>query len=497
MLTETIPSSVLIKDYDSSGLIGRQVSHSETLLKSILKRNYALDLSVMGTGKTYTGSSIARFFSKIGGCPVLVVCPKISKSNWKRVLDEYGVTNYEITNYEKIIRGTTKYCKPSEFAQDPRYKENKNEATAVYLLRWTISENTFIIFDESHKCKAPASSTSELLLAAWQQNFKFLMLSATQVTSPTDMFILGRILNYHKFLDYNEWLKEFEDPTNTYFRIKIDMNLPHAKKKMEEIHSDLFSRGIASRMTVEDFPERFKNNEIVPEAFDMGEFGDEIAEVYREMREEIKRLEERGYSDCILAEIMKARRKAELLKVNSFIELASDAYENGRSVCIFVNFIDTLNAIVARLNKKFGGKLVSKICGGQKSDERDVEIAKFQSDVSRFMVANIQAGGVSVSLHDLNGNYPRVSYLSPSYSAVSFVQATGRIHRNGGMTDCLQYVVFCKDTIEENVCYRLKGKVKCLNLLNDGDLDITEYGLEYDFSNEDYEKMLKPEEVSA
>jgi superfamily II DNA or RNA helicase len=218
----------------------------------------------------------------------------------------------------------------------------------------------------------------------------------------------------------------------------------------------------------------------------MGEQGEEINQIYADMRAEIQRLEERGYTDCILAEIMKARRRAELLKVNSFIDLASEAYENGRSVCIFVNFVDTLRAIYSRLVKKFGAKLVSKIHGGQKSSDRDIEIAKFQSDVSRFMVSNIQAGGVSVSLHDLNGNYPRVSYISPTYSAVLLRQVTGRIHRNGGMTDCLQYIVFCKGTIEETVCYKVSGKLKSMDLINDGDLclDMREfYSVEFDLDS--------------
>jgi SNF2 family DNA or RNA helicase len=256
------------------------------------------------------------------------------------------------------------------------------------------------------------------------------------------------------------------------------MNSPEAIKRMKELHHDIFTRGIASRLTPEMFGDEFKNNKILPECFDMGDDGEEISFIYEEMAAEIKRLEERGYTDCILAEIMKARRLAELHKVSTFVELALDMYEQGKSVSIFVNFTETLDAIVSRLIKKVGAAIVAKICGGQKEADRDTEIARFQNDSARFIVCNIQAGGVGVSLHDLNGFFPRCSLISPTWSAVQFVQATGRIHRQGGMTDCLQYVVFCAGTIEEKVCYNLKGKLGAMDILNDGDLKLTGYGLE-------------------
>jgi superfamily II DNA or RNA helicase len=463
----------LANSFNTSGLKSAQKKHALTILNSILTRNYALDLSEMGTGKTYSACAVSRYLAS----PVFVLCPKIVRRTWEKVLTSFGVTNFTVINYEKVIRGTTPYAVPEKFAQDPRYAKNKYDAPFVYLLRFKIPSNSFIIFDEAHRCKAECSSTSELLLAAWQQNYKFLMLSATQASSPRDMFILGRILNQHRFHDYNDWLQEFGGNKSDYWRISVDMNDPKAKARMEELHHDIYSRGIASRLSTKDFPNDFKQNNIFAESFDMGETGDKINQIYSDMYAEIKRLEERGYKDCVLAEIIKARRMAELQKVSLFVELASDAYEQGKSVCIFVNYVETLKAIVSRLTKKFSRELISIVCGGQKEVERDVEVAKFQSDTTRFVICNIAAGGVGVGFHDLNGNFPRVSYISPTYSAVLFKQSLGRIYRNGGLTDCLQYIVFCAGSIEEKICSKLRGKMDCMDLINDGDLSLTGYGL--------------------
>jgi len=76
------------------------------------------------------------------------------------------------------------------------------------------------------------------------------------------------------------------------------------------------------------------------------------------------------------------------------------------------------------------------------------------------MIANIAAGGVGVSLHDLNGNFPRGSIISPSYSAINFLQALGRIHRAEGKTTCIQKVMFADGTIEVEVCKRVHAKLQ-------------------------------------
>ena len=474
-----------------SGLRDPQIPHAKTLIQSINIRGYALDTSTMGTGKTYSACAIARHMD----CHIFVMCPKVVRRNWERVLTLFGVKSFTVINYDLIIRGNTPYARQVEFAQDPRYKQNKYDALSAFLLQFNLPPDTFLIFDESHKCKGEASSSSELMLAAWQQKYKFLLLSASQATTPMDMFILGRILNQHKFHDFSEWLSEFGGDNKGYYRVKVDMNSQAAKDRMKELHDDIYGRGIASRMLPSMFGNSFKNNQILPECFDMGDAVNHINQIYFDMQAEIARLQARGYKDCVLAEIMKARRMSELHKVSTFVDLAVDAYEQGKSVAIFVNFKETLEAIVKRIGKKVGAILISKVCGGQSEIERDTEISNFQSDKTRFIICNIAAGGVGISLHDLNGNFPRVSLISPTYSAIAFLQATGRIHREGGLTDCVQYVVYCAGSIEEQVCYKLKGKLGALDILNDGDLSLTGYGLdvEWNIEKEDSEEDTEEE----
>jgi len=205
----------------------------------------------------------------------------------------------------------------------------------------------------------------------------------------------------------------------------------------------------------------------------MGTNTDKINRVYEQMEAELAALEESSvnYSEHHFAIMTKARRMAELLKVPTMVEMIEDWFDEGISPVVFVNFTDTVDAIIKQLskNRKFDG-LIAKIVGGQSDKVRQADIEGFQNDTKRIMIANLAAGNAGVSLHDLNGKFPRASVISPSYSAINLLQALGRIHRAEGKTKCIQKIMFAASTIEEDACKRVQCKLNNLECLNDGDL---------------------------
>lgn len=144
--------------------------------------------------------------------------------------------------------------------------------------------------------------------------------------------------------------------------------------------------------------------------------------------------------------------------------MIEDGIENGMSVVVFLNFTETLNAISKRLNTK------CIVNGIVKDVDRQRNIDDFQSDKERVILVNIAAGGAGLSLHDLHGKYPRLSLISPSYSAVQMRQATGRVWRDGAKSKSVQKIVFVSNTVEEKVCESVNRKLDNLDLLNDGDM---------------------------
>jgi superfamily II DNA or RNA helicase len=130
---------------------------------------------------------------------------------------------------------------------------------------------------------------------------------------------------------------------------------------------------------------------------------------------------------------------------------------------IFVNFIETLKQLQGAL------KTNCVMHGGVKPGTRQDNIEWFQADKERIIICQSETGGVGISLHDLNGNHPRVSLISPTYNARTLVQVCGRIHRAGAKTPALQKVLYAAGTIEEEVCEKVAEKVKRINMINDGD----------------------------
>ena len=116
-------------------------------------------------------------------------------------------------------------------------------------------------------------------------------------------------------------------------------------------------------------------------------------------------------------------------KISTAVRLATNTLQtvtNSR-VLIYADYHVVINEIARRLTKWNPLILTGKQNGKQRSDV----IRKFQNNGHhRVLLANPIAGGVAVSLHDTNGDYPRFMYIMPGYRINELHQATGRIYRN-------------------------------------------------------------------
>ena len=84
---------------------------------------------------------------------------------------------------------------------------------------------------------------------------------------------------------------------------------------------------------------------------------------------------------------LRARQKAELIKVPLIVEMIEDSLEDGMSVAVFVNFSETIRALSKRLHT------TCIVWGENKGDERERNIESFQEDKERVILVNVRAGG--------------------------------------------------------------------------------------------------------
>jgi superfamily II DNA or RNA helicase len=440
-------------------LLPPQREHAVSLLNSLYINGVACDQSETGTGKTY----VAAWLAKNLNSPVVIVCTKVVIPSWTKVLSYFGIKAHCLINYEKLMRGNTEHL---------NFKDGKDNGPSDYVINFP--KNSLVILDEVHKCKSATSKNSDFLIKLKMDGYKSLLLSATAATNPLEMKAFGFATTLHNLVSYRQFITSSGAYAGRYGGFQIDLQSQKTVEAMSNIHNTLFNLyKVSSRMTRKMFDKIFPDNHVMADCFDMGTNTDKINRVYQQMESELAALEESSvnYSQHHFAIMTKARRMAELLKVPTMVEMIEDWYDEGISPVVFVNFTDTVEAIEKQLvkNRKFDGK-IARIVGGQSDKVRQKDIELFQSDNKRIMIANLAAGNAGVSLHDLNGNYPRGSIISPSYSAINLLQALGRIHRAEGKTKCIQKVMFAAGTIEEDACKRVQSKLNNLECLNDGDL---------------------------
>jgi superfamily II DNA or RNA helicase len=460
-----------------SKLLIYQVKHVKQLLNAMLNYAVALDCSDTGTGKTYSAIGLAALLLIqliIDG--VFIVCPKSVISTWRKVAKIFGVKVYGIINYETLKLG--KY-----------YNENGQKVKCPYIeviedgknFIWKLPAKTLIIYDEVHKAKNIKSINAKLLNSAKVNLYYILMLSAT-VADREEFFancayMLGLCPNVRLFSLSVKQMKQ-KNPNQPIMNI---------------LHKQIFPKK-GSRLRIADLGDLFPKNQIAPETYSMGkDIEKQIQEQYELLNvavQEYKKKEALALHP--LERIIRARQKIEALKVQTFVELAKEYLENDHSVVIFVNFTETLNLIASKLNTN------CVIHGQQTLSERDSCVDNFQENKERLIVAQMQSGGVGISLHDLRGpdenhpkGYPRVSLISPTWSAQDLVQALGRIHRANGKTHCLQRIIFCANTVEEDICSKLQVKINNFSQLNDG-LDDTKIQLENGIKTGDLSNVDEP-----
>lgn len=473
-----------------SKLKSHQVTPAKHLLKCLESGN-AVDLSDTGTGKTFVACAIAKTLA----LPTLCVAPKIVLTAWKRAAEHFS-DSISVINYEMLRTGNTPFgCwskpKPANHAgiyfQCTSCQQKFNNGislppcpvhhagihcVATRRKPWNYGQFIFdrriglIIFDEVHRASALNSQNADMLFAARRQYIRTLGLSATPACSPLQMRGLGYLLDLFRLPDFYSWAQRRgcgKLPGVPGFRWLLGEDKQRAV--MAEIRASIIpSRGVA--VSTRDIP-GFPECQIQSDLFDLDNYG-KIDELYKQMVDSLAQLEAKKQTDVApespLTVQLRMREKLELCKVPIALDLASDYLAKGYSVVFFVNF----NATLAELKRL--GKIECFVSGGQSDDDRSRSINLFQSNTTRQLVANAEAGGIGVGFQDLHGGHPRVGIVFPGFKAVTLRQVFGRLPRIGSKSPSIYRVLFVANTIEERIHRVLRLRLNNLDTLRDGDL---------------------------
>lgn len=483
-----------------------QVAPAQHLYDILQRSVSAYDTSDTGVGKTYVATAVAVALS----LPTLVIAPKISLTAWSRVASEFN-DSFSVIGYEKLKTGNSGFGQWQHHHSSDRARQNyfvcqccqqKVDAAnpeacyahhlGIHCIEAKKTKRAFgrfifnpevkaVIFDEVHRCGGLNSMNAEFLIAARRQSIRHLGLSATLACDPMKMRALGYSLDLHGDKHNIPFKQGYLPMLPNFYQwaaqhgcrrippmpgIRWAVGADRQAQIMSSIRAQIIpSRGV--RITTEDIP-GFPERDITAELYDL-EKPDEIDFLYRQMADALGVLANTAARDKApdhpLTKMLRARQKLEILKVPIAVDLATDAIEKGLSVGIFVNFSQTIDELAKRLNCReiIDGRL-------EHAKSRQHVIDRFQRDESRLVLVNSEAGGITVSLHDVRGQFPRAGFVFPGFSATTFVQLCGRFQRDGGRSRCHYRVILAANTIEEQIKRKLDRKLVNLAALNDGDM---------------------------
>lgn len=473
------PAKVFSKTTLSNDVAGKLFEYQEKsvieMINSILKFNISLNSGDTGVGKTYC---VAACCVQLKRKPI-IICPKSLIYNWVNVLDYFGITAYDIVNYETIRNAKT-------------YKNNnyitREQATYLEIIdpdptdpiksiyKWTLPSDSILIFDEAHKCKETKTDNGKLLISTKQainNKIPVILLSATICESKTDMkipfYLFNLIPHTRNFNNYMKLLK-LEYPELIPRRRDFDTKAKYLAAKDNSITLAMYRKikPYVSRIKISELGDKFPANQWCAQMF-VSEDANKIAEYYDKLNEHLDALgeQENGHH---LAEITKLEQKIELKKAPIIIDQAESLIEEGKSVIIFVNYRKSMEFISEHLN------IVCKIHGGQTLLERQTAIDLFQSNKEKLIICQSRAGGVGISLHDLNGDHPRAVLMNFPKSGSDLIQMLGRAARAGAKSPVIQRIVCIAGVEREKKIYQnINKKLSNISGINDGDLNIYSY----------------------
>ena len=406
-----------------------------------------------GAGKTVMALQTIKEL----GLPAFIVCPKVARTQWQRTAEAMKVPEkliLDITNPEQISKPRA----GKWYSRDDGWKG--------------IPSNALLVWDEIHRVSGPKSQATTAIARFGNKahpGTKLLAMTATLGETPEKMRALGWWFGWHRFLDgpWYDWLRahgcEHVDigwGRNKRRIFRFTTNRARAASIMRGIRQDMGDRFVSiGPGEIPGFPDETK--EVMLIDLDKHDH-DELVRAYEEMPPKMQNMPEDD-----MVKMLRLRQRTEWCKATCVADMAKDIVEDGASCFIALNFTEARLRLQKRLEEL---KIpYASIYGGQRDDERQHGIDEFQANRIHVMVGMAEACGVALSLHDERHERPRVSLISPGWSASTFVQTLGRVRRVGG-TAVTQKILLCANSVEERVAKAVERKLANLSALCDGDL---------------------------
>lgn len=468
-----------------------QVDHYLRCKQRFTEYGFYVDQSVMGSGKTYVALALAQTMS----LRLFVVGPKSALAMWEEKASEYNVIIEKAVSYQTLT-GTGKGQPAHGLLTRTVVKDNNGVEETIYKSTdtWSTLLRTYpvlVVVDEAHNCKNPGNKEKAVralldgVRKVRQDNHSigYALLSASLMDKDHLCIQFLRILGIytmHALVDplqgrrpgYEEIVRNMRAyAPRTVGEISFPPAVVASTSSLWENVYKLFVEALlpacASSMPDPILPSTMSNV-----FYHIGSpvLKKRLEQSYADLQQALRYDHAHAtvhITDQSFAAVNVACRDHEW----ALAEVAlRDAWAWMRShpsgkVIVFTNYHRTLQFV--RFHLEASGIKCVHYDGTMTTKQRTASVHSFQNDTqTRAFVSNIAAGGVSISLHDLVGNQPRLVLIFPTYKILDVYQATGRAVRRGMRTTTDVRMMYSADHPLLHMFNALARKTEVLKCVN-------------------------------
>ena len=493
-------------------LYPHQLEHVARIKAYLEKFHFAIDLSPLGTGKTYTA---AKIFQEGHYRHIVTISPLSVKTKWVQVDREYRLQCRSNLTYGEIAgkRFSSPKCGflvRNDYTVDMPQENgmirsvDKYNFTTTDMFRELVEEGVLLVLDEFQQIKNDCAQTEacETLILDIFENFKrggnsrVMLLSGSPIDKECQSVRLfktlgimrhPKIVSGHQFAGINEIVRYLHDAFRTRssqkgnlyilqtstryirdggngvyhqyawgaqrytFELFVNVVKPKATSAMDPLRSD-------DGIVLNKFNGYFHvNEEANLEKMRSAIDGlNELRELQTRLRTEAPVA---GTGATIIRQMMRLLIVVETSKIDTFVRLTRMQLDANpcKKVVIGVNFLDTIGDLTTLL-----AEYNPLIFDGSKTMKQRIDIlAKFQapSTEHRLLIGNTSVLSSGIDLDDKDGGYPRVCYVSPNFKTIDIYQLGHRFKRGldtRSSTDI--YMVYSDNRSERHVIEALSHK---------------------------------------
>ena len=459
---------------DHVHLLPSQTEHVNRLQNIFDRFPFALDMSMLGAGKTYTATHLAI---ERGYKHVIVVCPVSVIPKWKAMHAQFNFPLRQVLGYQ-ALRGV-KFKQPKHGLLFRREMTNNLfEITPAF--RTLVDEGVLLIFDEVQNVKNISSqfrAAQALIHAATlargplmdscrpqatPEPFRsnVLLLSASPIDKheqAVNVFRLLGVMTDDRIAQQNihtgmlEWrgmnqIRDFCTMLRGHGpQQQIIYNLPMLAYTLFQ---SAFKQFVSSSMPPPQLAARlFKRNAY----YVIDAEGEEIVKRGLSNLQTAARWDGTGVNfvrdqttAAQMASVMRSLQIIETGKIATFARVAHEyLQQNEKHKCVIaVNFSDTVDDL-QRMLASFNPLLLT---GSISEAQRGRVLQSFQgADVKhRLLICNQSVASTGIDLDDKDGSFPRLALVSPNYSTITSYQLGHRFQRMDTQSDACVHFVFAK-----------------------------------------------------